>query len=92
MIIDAFIGLIVRILDTIWIVEIPGLPESVNGAFDTFLSYVEQAVGFLCFFIPQAVINLIGVLGGIYLAAVIVYDGYLLVMWVLRKIPVLGIS
>lgn len=92
MIIEAFIKLITGILNVIWVVEIPSLPESVQGAFDTFLSYAGNAVGFLAFFIPSPVLKLIGVLGGVYLAAYAVYEGYKLVMWVLRKIPALGIQ
>lgn len=92
MIIQAFISLIVKILNAIWVVEIPQLPAEVQSAFDTFLGYVSDAVGLLTFWIPQPVVRLIGALGAIYLSAYAVYEGYRLVMWVLRKIPVLGIS
>lgn len=92
MIVQKFIELICGILDVIWVVEIPGLPESVQSAFDSFLSYISDRLNMVSFWIPAPVMTLISVLGGLLLAAYAVYEAYLLVMWILRKIPILGIK
>lgn len=89
MIIEMLLNVIKNLLNVLLFFEIPPLPEDVTGYFDTLFGYLETGASILSNYTP---LSYLLVLFGIILAvdaAIIVYH---FVMWILRKIPVAGIS
>ncbi len=68
--------------------NVPGMPDDFLAAIDTFVGYFDYAENLIGFFIP---INL-EVFFNVWFAIFAVHHAYPLVMWVLRKIPFLGIQ
>lgn len=90
MILEALMGLMYGLLD--WLTapfNIPLLPQEISVVLQTVLDYLQVGFGILANYTH---LDYLFVLYGIVLA----FDGGLLaykfVMWVLRKIPVLGIK
>lgn len=90
MIIKSLFSLIISLLDIVfgW-VNFPPMPSVIDEAFTTLLSYMEMGIGFVWLIVPRemvlAVVPVILVLSN--------FDKlYTVVMWVLRKIPFLGIK
>lgn len=89
MIIEMLLNVIKNLLNVLLFFEIPPLPEDVTGYIDTLFGYLETGASILSNYTP---LSYLLVLFGIILAvdaAIIVYH---FVMWILRKIPVAGIS
>lgn len=90
MIINALLS-VVRVLINLlfgW-VNLPSVPDSITSVVDTLFTYMQQGIGIVWLFVPQ---NLVLVL----LPLVIVVHNfdhlYHLGMWILKKIPMVGIS
>ena len=68
---------------------IPNLPETLISAIDNFFSLLFENGGLVSFFVPMNVVKL-----AIPIAIVIVnFDKiYSLIIWILKKIPVMGIE
>lgn len=68
---------------------LPAFPESVTSLMGTFIVYLRSGVSFMmCFVHPAPVKAMLA-----FTVAVIgVYEGYKLVMWVVKKIPMFGVS
>ena len=90
MIIEALLGLMSGLLD--WLTapfNIPLLPPEVNVLLQTVLDYLAVGFGILANYTH---LDYLFVLFGIVLAFDVGIFGYKFVMWILRKIPILGIS
>lgn len=90
MVIKALMDLIAKLLQTLLgFIQIPNFPESWTTAINQTLDLILGNVGLVDLVIPWEVVKL-----GIPLLIAIVnmdkiYDG---IMWILRKIPMLGMS
>lgn len=71
------------------LLDFPVLPAGFVSAVDWFFTQVENSLGLLNFFVPFWIVKPAAIF---FLAIWGVYHGYQLVMWILRKIPFLGIK
>ena len=69
--------------------EIPSFPIDVASYLETFKGYIFQGIGFIKFFLPWSYCVL---LLKIVLGIIIALELYKFVMWILRKIPMLGMK
>lgn len=90
MIIKALMDLIATVLQTLLgFIQIPSFPESWTSAVSQFMDLLFDNVGMVGLIIPWPVIKL----GIPILIAIINMDKiYDAIMWILRKIPMLGMS
>lgn len=70
-------------------INIPQLPEEVHGYIETLLGYIKVGISILANYTH---IEFLLVLFGLVLAVDVGIAVYHFVMWVLRKIPMLGIE
>lgn len=90
MIIKGLFSLIISLLRIVfgW-VSLPAMPAAVDDAFNMLLSYMEQGIGFVWLIVPRELVLVV-------LPVVLVLSNfdklYSVVMWILRKIPFLGIK
>ena len=90
MIIEALLGLMSGLLDMLTApFDIPLLPPEVYAILQTVLDYL--AVGF-AILANYTHLDYLFILFGIVLAFDVGIFGYKFVMWILRKIPILGID
>lgn len=90
MIINALLS-VVRVLINLlfgW-VNLPVVPASITSVVDTLFTYMQQGIGIVWLFVPQDLVLVL-------LPLVIVVHNfdhlYHLGMWILKKIPMVGIS
>lgn len=90
MIIKALMDLIATVLQTLLgFIQIPSFPESWTSAVSQFMDLLFENVGMIGIIVPWPVIKL----GIPILIAIINMDKiYDAIMWILRKIPMLGMS
>lgn len=90
MIVQALLDLISGLLKTLfgWI-NLPSLPVGVEDIINTTFSYMESGFGMVALFID---FNLVKILLPLVIVIVNFDKAYHLVMFVLRKIPFLGIK
>lgn len=89
MIIEMLIDVIYNVINTTMFFEIPKLPPEVSGYIDTAFDYIEAGAGIVANYVPLPYfMTLFGLLLAID-GAIIIYH---LVMWILRKIPMAGVS
>lgn len=89
MIVQYIMDVIYTVLDTLLAFQIPQLPDEVYGHLEYFFDYLELGAGILANYVSLPyVLSLFGLLLTVD-AAIIIYH---FVMWVLRKIPMLGVS
>lgn len=69
--------------------SIPSLPSDVNTYITTFNGYISSGVGMVKFFLPFEYCK---ILLEIILAIIVSIELYKFVMWILRKIPMLGMK
>lgn len=90
MIIKGLFSLIIGLLRIVfgW-VSLPAMPAAVDSAFQTLLTYMGQGMGFVWLIVPQELVLVV-------LPVVLVLSNfdklYSVIMWILRKIPFLGIK
>lgn len=90
MLIEALINLLYSVFSLLTaVINIPSLPETVMESMDTFFGYVQAGVGILA---AYSHIGYLLVLFGIIIAVDIGILVYKFVMWVIKKIPFLGIE
>lgn len=89
MIVELLLTAIYKILDTLLILNIPSLPANVQGYIDTMFDYLVAGAGILANYTPFGYLL---VLFGVLLAVDAGIMIYHFVMWIIRKIPVLGIQ
>ncbi len=90
MIIKGLFSLIISLLNIVfgW-VNFPDMPSAVDEAFTTLLSYMSAGMGFVWLIVPR---DLVLVVVPVVLVLSNFDKLYSVVMWVLKKIPFLGIE
>ena len=90
MIIKGLFSLIIALLNIVfgW-VSLPAMPSAVDEAFNMLLSYMQSGIGFVWLIVPR---DLVLVVIPVILILSDFDKLYTVVMWVLRKIPFLGIQ
>lgn len=68
---------------------LPAFPDGMVQIMDMFLTYLQQGVGFMLYFVHPAPVK---AMLAFTLGLIAVYEGYKFVMWVVKKIPMLGVS
>lgn len=68
---------------------LPSFPTQVLDLMNTFLVYLQSGVGFVMAFVHPGPVK---AMLAFTVAIVAVYEGYKLVMWVMEKIPMFGVS
>lgn len=71
------------------LIDIPVIPPEIDQIIDQMLGYIGSGLGIVDFFCP---LNLIRPGLNFIIALEAAYVGYRLVMWVITKIPFLGIG
>lgn len=90
MILNLIKKLLKIITDAIFsVVDFPVVPAGLVSAVQMMLDYMKQGMGIFNFFIPLTAVKPALI---IFLSVWGVLHGYKLLMWVLRKIPMLGIK
>lgn len=89
MIIEMLLDVIYNIMSILLVFEIPTLPAEVTNHIDTAFNYIESGAGILVNYTP---LGYFLVLFGLILAIDAGLLVYHFVMWVLKKIPLVGIS
>lgn len=89
MIITGLLNVIYFILDKLLVFSIPKLPEQATGYINTLFDYMASATGIVANYTP---LNYLLILFGLILAVDAAILIYKFIMWILRKIPVLGIE
>lgn len=90
MIIKGLFSLIIGLLNIVfgW-VSLPQMPAAVDEAFTTLLSYMSAGMGFVWLIVPREMVLVV-------VPVVLVLSNfdklYSVVMWVVKKIPFLGIE
>lgn len=89
---NKLMDLIFNLLDKLFIFELPSLPDSVIEVYDTALGYISTGFSVLAAFVGADAMKYMAVICGLVIAINALYSVYSFVMWVLRKIPFLGID
>lgn len=90
MIIKGLFSLIISLLNIVfgW-VNLPVMPSAVDDAFNLLLQYMGNMMGFVWLIVPREMVLVV-------IPVILVLSNfdklYTVVMWVLRKIPFLGIE
>lgn len=90
MIIKGLFSLIIALLNIVfgW-VNLPAMPSAVDEAFSLLLNYMAAGMGFVWLIVPREMVLVV-------VPVILVLSNfdklYTVVMWVLRKIPFLGIE
>lgn len=90
MIIKGLFSLIIGLLRIVfgW-VSLPAMPAAVDEAFQMLLDYMAQGIGFVWLIVPRELVLVV-------LPVILVLSNfdklYSVIMWILRKIPFLGIQ
>lgn len=89
MIIELLLDGIYKVLKLLFVFKLPSLPDTVFSYIDTIFGYMEAGAGIVANYVPMPyVMSLFGVLLAVD-AGLIIYH---FVMWIVRKIPMLGVS
>ena len=72
--------------------NIPALPEQILTIFQTVLNYMVNGVDLLGLFIGPTALSFIGICLDVIIALNLFYFGYSSMMWLVKKIPFLGIK
>lgn len=85
--VTGFLGWVLSpILD---VLNFPAVPAELQSIIDTLFGYMSDGMGILNFFCP---LNMIRPALAVLLAVWSVEHGYRIVMWVLRKLPFVGVT
>lgn len=92
MIILGLLNLVKGLLSVLLIFNLPAMPDSVQSTLTTVATYLGDGISVLRAFIGADALNVCSV----YLGLVVIIDSayflYSTVMWILQKIPMLGIN
>lgn len=89
MIIEMLLNGIYNLMSALMLLDIPDLPQDVYGYIETAFDYIVAGAGVLANYTPLSYLMILfGVLLAID-AGVLVYH---FVMWIIKKIPMLGVS
>ena len=89
MIIEALMNLMCTVFDTLSPISIPKLPAEVNGYIENAFEYIEAGAGVLANYTPLSYLMTLFTLLLAVDAGILIYH---FVMWVIRKIPMAGMS
>lgn len=90
MIIETLMNILYKVFSALTsFINIPSLPDAISGYMDTALGYIGSGVQILATFTH---LQYLLVLFGIILAVDVGIGIYHFVMWILKKIPMLGVS
>lgn len=90
MIVNLIKKLLTFVTDTIFsVIDLPVVPEGLVSIVDQVFGYMRSGMGIINFFCP---LDRISLAIDLFVAIWLVVHGYRLIMWVLRKIPMLGIE
>lgn len=90
MIVDLIKKLLTFVTDTIFsVIDLPVVPDWLVNMINQVFDYMRQGMGIINFFCP---LDRIAPAIDLFVAVWLVVHGYKIVMWVLRKIPMLGIE
>ena len=90
MIVDLIKKLLTFVTDTIFsVIDLPVVPDWLVNMINQVFGYMRQGMGIINFFCP---LDGIAPAIDLFVAVWLVVHGYKIVMWVLRKIPMLGIE
>lgn len=90
MIVDLIKKLLTFVTDTLFsVIDLPLIPDELVLIVEQVFGYMRQGMGIINFFCP---LDRISVAIDLFVAVWLVVHGYRTVMWVLRKIPMLGIE
>lgn len=71
------------------LIDFPVVPYGLASYIDKFIGYLRSGMGFIYYFLPMALVKS-------FITFVIAVElfmfGYRIVMWILKKIPMLGIE
>lgn len=90
MIISALLNVVRSLIEILfgW-VQLPAVPDTITTVVDTLFTYMQQGIGILWIFVPQDLVKII-------LPLVIIIHNfdhlYHLGIWILKKIPMIGIE
>lgn len=90
MIISALLNVVRSLIEILfgWI-QLPAVPDTITTVVDTLFTYMQQGIGILWIFVPQDLVKII-------LPLVIIIHNfdhlYHLGIWILKKIPMIGIE
>ncbi len=90
MIIKGLFTLIIALLNIIfgW-VNLPQMPQAVDDAFNLLLTHMRSGIGFVWLIVPRELVLVV-------VPVILVLSNfdklYTVIMWILRKIPFLGIK
>lgn len=68
---------------------LPSFPTSVLSFMSDFVRYLQAGMGFVYSFVNPGPVKL---MFGFTVALIGIYEGYKIVMWVMKKIPMFGVS
>lgn len=88
MIVEGLMTIVKSLLLILLVFELPGLPDEFNEAFEVFIGLFEYGTGLFALYFPVSIAGFVT----IWVAIQIFKKVYPLIMWVLRKIPMLGIK
>lgn len=92
MIVKALLDIIYALLNTLLVFRLPDLPESVISIANSATQYFVTGVGMLRCFIGNTAMLLLAVMFELVIAMNAAYMLYSFVMWVIKKIPMLGVE
>lgn len=92
MIVKTLLNLLINILDVFWVVELPDFPAIITSGLNVATKYLVQGANMLAGFLGAANCTVFWIGLELVVALNVIYAGYSLVMWVLKKIPMLGIE
>lgn len=92
MIISALLTLVYNVLSVLLVFNLPSLPSSVTTVASEVVDYIGTGISVMASFVGSTCMGLLAVLFTLVIALNAAYMLYSLVFWVIRKIPVLGIS
>lgn len=71
------------------LIDFPIVPDALGEYITRFLDYIKQGMAFIEYFLPM---SLVRPLLTFVIACELMMFGYRVVMWILKKIPMLGIE
>lgn len=92
MIVKMLLQALISMFDTLWIVELPDFPEIITTGLNAAAGYLVAGANMLAGFLGASNCTIFWIGLELVVALNVIYAGYSLVMWVLRKIPMLGIQ
>lgn len=92
MLISALLTLVYGVLSVLLVFNLPQLPDSVVTVANSLTGYITTGFAVLRAVVGDTCMGVLGVLFNLVILMNAAYMLYSLVMWVLRKIPMLGLK